>query len=201
MTAGEPFAAGDPQLLFDQIQVIDQLGDRMFDLQTGIHLEKKELPLFVEDEFDRPGIDIAGRSRQIAGQRTHFLPQSRIEGAGGRFLDDLLVAPLDRAFPLPEVDDIAVLVRQIWISICRGLLIYRSTKMRASPKDLRVSCWQSSQRRGHILGPVDGAHTLAATAAGRFQQHRIAHLLRRHQGLFKVDNRFDDDLGPSAYRH
>jgi hypothetical protein len=36
----------------------------------------------------------------------------RVEKGGWRFFDDLLVAPLDGAFPLAEMDDVAVGVRQ-----------------------------------------------------------------------------------------
>ncbi len=56
------------------------------------------------------------------------------------------------------------------------------------------------QGRLHLLGPVDNAHALAAAAGRRFQQHRIADLLGRGQGLFKSDNRLDDDRELSAHR-
>ena len=36
-------AAGDPELLLDQVDAVDQLGDRVFDLQAGVHLQEEEV--------------------------------------------------------------------------------------------------------------------------------------------------------------
>jgi hypothetical protein len=36
-------AGRDPQLLLDQVDAVDQLGDRVLDLQAGVHLQEEEL--------------------------------------------------------------------------------------------------------------------------------------------------------------
>ena len=73
---GQRLARGNAQLQLDQIEPVDQLGDRMLDLQAGIHFQKKKLALFVEDELHRAGIDIAGLSRQLAGKPPHSFAQA-----------------------------------------------------------------------------------------------------------------------------
>jgi hypothetical protein len=40
----ERLAGGDPQLLLDEVQAEDELGDRVLDLQAGVHLQEEELP-------------------------------------------------------------------------------------------------------------------------------------------------------------
>ena len=39
----EPLARRDPQLLLDEVDAVDELGDRVLDLQPGVHLEEEEL--------------------------------------------------------------------------------------------------------------------------------------------------------------
>ena len=52
-------AGGDAQLPFDQIQAGDHFGDRVLDLQAGVHLHEVEGAVLVGDELDRAGADIA----------------------------------------------------------------------------------------------------------------------------------------------
>ena len=40
---GQRLAGGDPQLPLDEVQPGDQLGDRVLDLQPGVHLHEVEL--------------------------------------------------------------------------------------------------------------------------------------------------------------
>ena len=39
----ERLAGGDPQLLLDEVEAVDELGDRVLDLQARVHLEEEEL--------------------------------------------------------------------------------------------------------------------------------------------------------------
>ena len=57
LAAGQRLAGGDPQLPFDQIQAGDQFGDRMFDLQAGVHLHEVEAAVLIQQEFHRAGAD------------------------------------------------------------------------------------------------------------------------------------------------
>ena len=61
-------AGGDAHLQFDQIDAGDHLGDRVFDLQPGVHLHEEELVGAVggDDELDGAGADVVHAARGIA---------------------------------------------------------------------------------------------------------------------------------------
>ena len=84
----------------------------MLDLQAGVHLQEVEALVLAGDELDRAcEIVIHGlgqRDRLLA----HHAPRGLVEKRRRRLLDHLLIAALDRAFALAEIDDIAVLVAQ-----------------------------------------------------------------------------------------
>ena len=51
-------AGGDADLLAHEVDAGDRFGDRMLDLQAGVHFDEIELAVLVE-EFDRAGAAIA----------------------------------------------------------------------------------------------------------------------------------------------
>src|SRR5690606_38934882 len=64
------------------------------------------------DEFDRPGRMVADRFCQRDGLLAHGFARRRVEEGRGRLLDDLLVAALDGAFALAEIEHLAVPVAE-----------------------------------------------------------------------------------------
>ena len=61
----QPLARGDPQLLGDQVDAGDQLGDRVLHLDPGVHLDEEELAAVgVDQELNRAGAAIADRRAQ-----------------------------------------------------------------------------------------------------------------------------------------
>ena len=84
----------------------------MLDLQPRVHLEEVEprrVAVALEQELDRARIAVADRARGRDGRARRCCARSRPVTAGdGRFLDHLLVPPLDRALALEEMDDVAV---------------------------------------------------------------------------------------------
>ena len=92
-----------------QVKAGDQLCHRMLDLKAGVDFEEVERLAF-EQELDRAGTDVADVVRQR--QRPVVQPLTDIVGdaRGGRFLDELLVASLDRALAITEMDHVAVTV-------------------------------------------------------------------------------------------
>ncbi len=104
-------AAGDAQLPFDEIEAGDRLGDRVLDLEPRVDLEEPWLVMVLfENELDGAEIVIADRLAEGDGAGQQFLAHGWREIRCGRFLDQLLVMALDRAVPLPEVDEIAVMI-------------------------------------------------------------------------------------------
>src|SRR2546427_9530196 len=47
----------DADLLLHEVEVRAHLGDRVLDLDAGVHLHEIERPVFVEQELDRAGAD------------------------------------------------------------------------------------------------------------------------------------------------
>ena len=90
----------------------DQLCDRVFDLQSRVHLKEVEVTIPIDDEFDRPGRAVIDSLRQGDCLFTHRLARFVVEKRGRRLFHNLLVAPLDRAFPLVQVEAVAMFVAQ-----------------------------------------------------------------------------------------
>ena len=82
----------------------------MLDLKPGVHFEEVEFSSLIEEKLDGAGADIADGPRGRDCGVAHSLPQfGRDRGRGG-LLDDFLMAALNRAIALAEMDDVAVLV-------------------------------------------------------------------------------------------
>ena len=66
---GQFLSGGDPHLPFDQVDAGDHLGDRVLDLQAGVHLHKEELVRGVvgDEEFHRAGAAVVDAARCVAG--------------------------------------------------------------------------------------------------------------------------------------
>ena len=83
----------------------------MFDLDPGVHFDEIEPPVLVE-ELDGPDPDIA----ELAHGRGHDLADLaallRVEDRGRAFLPNLLVAPLQRAVALAEMNGVAATVAE-----------------------------------------------------------------------------------------
>src|SRR5439155_16666742 len=119
---------------------------------------------------------IANRAGQRDGVRAHRGAGLGVDEVARRFLDDVLVAALDRAFALAEVDDVAVRVAQeLDLDVARLLDVFLE-------KDAVVA----KARPGLVLGAAEAvaqfgigpgnAHALAAAAGSGLDHHRIADL-------------------------
>ena len=191
LVEGQRFTAGDAQLPLHQVEPGDHLGDRVLHLQAGVHLQEVEVLLGVHDELDRARVHVVGGARQVAGGLAHALAQLRAHRGRGRLLDHLLVAPLDGAFALAQVDDVAVAVGQhLDLDVARLLDVALDEHAGVVEGLLRLLA-AGGQGRLHVLGLADDAHALAAAAGGRLEQDRVAHLLGDLQGLGLVPDGLD----------
>src|SRR2546430_17696487 len=84
----------------------------MLDLQPRVHFEKVEALVLADDELDGAGRVVADRLGERDRLLAHFPARGRIDERARSFLHHFLVAALDRAFPLAEMNDVAVLVAQ-----------------------------------------------------------------------------------------
>ena len=105
-------ARGDEHLLADDVDPRDLLGDGVLDLHARVHLEEVVGPVPREQALDRAGRPITDRARRVDGDRADPLAQRVVDGRRRRLLDELLMAPLDRAVPLAEVNHVSVGVRE-----------------------------------------------------------------------------------------
>ena len=102
----------------------------MLHLQSRIHLKEVELPFAVE-ELDGPSAPVVHRSGGLHGSLAHGCPLVGGQKRRRRLLDELLVTPLNRAFPLAQMNHLP-----------RGV-----------PEDLNLDV----ARAGEVLLEVDGA--------------------------------------------
>ncbi|MPL82810.1 hypothetical protein SDC9_28759 [bioreactor metagenome] len=171
-------AIGDVDHLLDQVDAGDQFGDRMFHLQAGVHLEEVEVLVPVDDEFHGAGRGVAHGLRQRDGLLAHRLARRRVEERRGRLFDDLLVAALDRAFALVQIDAVAVLVAEhLDLDVARlgHELLDEDAVVAEARRGLVLRAFKAFA--GFLLVPGD-AHALAAAAGRSLDHHRIADLVR-----------------------
>ena len=101
---------GDAQLLADEIDPRHHLRHGMLDLKPGIQLDEVERPVGAEQELEGAGVPVADRAARALRSGFHRLPRLVVECRRGRFLDQLLVAPLDRALALAEREHAALAI-------------------------------------------------------------------------------------------
>ena len=102
---------GDIQLLLDDIHAGDQLGHRMLHLNPGVHLDKVELPVLVE-EFEGSGPPVTYTSAGLGTNLADGGPLFGSDTRGRSLLHHLLMAPLHGTVPFSQINDIAVAVGQ-----------------------------------------------------------------------------------------
>ena len=113
MCQRELFTACNADHLFDEVDARDHFGHGVLDLQARVHFQEVEGAVLAGHEFDRAGRIVVDRLGQRDSLCAHQAPRVFLVKQGRRrLLDDLLIAALDRAFALAEVNNVAVLVAQ-----------------------------------------------------------------------------------------
>jgi hypothetical protein len=84
----------------------------MFDLKSGIDLEEVEAAFRVQEELDRTRAAVPAFANEGESGIPHRFSQPGIDDRARGFLDDLLVAPLHRAFALAEKDPASFAIAQ-----------------------------------------------------------------------------------------
>ena len=77
----EPLARGDQDLFLHQVAAVHLLGDRVLHLDARVHLDEVIMPFVIDQEFDRAGVLITDRFRQLDRGVAHFLAQARARSA------------------------------------------------------------------------------------------------------------------------
>src|SRR5690606_4305541 len=180
---GQRQARSDADLFAHQIDAGDHFGDRVLDLQAGVHLDEEELAVLPQ-ELDGAGAQVADGGDGLVDRFTDLLaPLGRQGGRGGLF-QHLLVTALQRAVAFAQVDDVAVAVGDdLDLDVARLLEI-------ALHIDGAVA--EGGQGLGlgrlygldQIVGRLGHLHAATAAAGGRLDDQGEADGLGRLDGLF-----------------
>lgn len=99
---------GDAQLEGDEVQAEDGLGDGVFHLESGVHLQEVRAAVGADEEFDGARALVGDRPGGGHGGRVEAGAEVLGEGGGRGLLDDLLVAALEGAVAGAQRPDGAV---------------------------------------------------------------------------------------------
>src|ERR1700733_9097454 len=122
-------ALGDGELLGDDVDAGHGLGDRVLDLDAGVDLEEVEpaaacaCGVGVDEELDRARPPVAEPLAERDRRRAQPFPQAVAEGWRGCLLYELLVAPLHRAVPVAQVDDVLAVAEQLDLDVPPALTV------------------------------------------------------------------------------
>ena len=111
LLVAEGVAMGDAQLLFYDVHAGHHLGGGMLHLYAGVHLYEIKFSVLVQ-KLHGAGAAVAQGAAGVDADLSQLVPGRGGKTRSRRFLDDLLMAALHGAVPLPQMDDIAFLVRQ-----------------------------------------------------------------------------------------
>jgi hypothetical protein len=165
----------DLQLERHKVQAGHELGDRVFDLEPGVHLQEVEGSVLVE-ELDGPGVLVPARSTEPDGGISHCLAYLGREVRCRALLDQLLMAPLARAVPLAEPDDVAEAVAEdLHLDVAGSREIALEVDLVTSETRQRLAL-RAGEGVGGILWNIDDFHAATAAAVGGLYRHRPAHL-------------------------
>jgi len=112
VVVAELLAVGDAEHLPDQVDAADLLGDRVLDLEPGVHLEEADGAVGGDEELAGARADVAGRAQDRLRRGIELLDLRVGQERRGRLLNQLLVPPLQRAVAGRDDDDVAVRVGQ-----------------------------------------------------------------------------------------
>ena len=168
----------------DDVDVGDQLGDGVLHLDTGVHLDEVGVALQVHQELAGTGVAVANVAAQSQSAVEDLLAGCLGDGEGGGILNHLLVAALNGAVTVVQVDHVAVVIGQ-----------HLDLNVLGAPQilfdeDLVVAEGLLGLVDGllelllHVGSLVDDTHAAAAAAVGCLQHNGVANLLGHFQGLF-----------------
>ncbi len=186
----ERFAGGDPELLGDEVERRDHLGDAVLDLQARVHLEEPELAVLVE-ALHGASVEVAARTGDLHRRVSHRGAHRVVEVGRRALLDQLLVAPLGRAVTLAEPDDVAVGVGEhLDLDVARPGEVALHVALGAPEVRLRLA-GRGLERRGRLVGARRDLQPLAPAAVGRLDRDWPAVLVPEGHDLGDVGDGID----------
>ena len=171
---GQGFTTCHADLPSHQVQAGDGFGDRVFDLQAGVHLHKEELAARIQQKLHRARAHITNGLGGAHCRLTHGLALLGAQARCRSFFDDLLVAPLDRAVAFVEVQAVTVLIgKDLNLHVPWLEHVFFHQHPRVAKRRLCFTLGRS-QGLGQLADVLDHLHAFAATARCGLEQHRVA---------------------------
>ena len=156
------------------------LGDRVLDLQSGVHLQEVERPVAVQDELDGARAGVAGRPAGGDGCLGQRGAELAVDGRGRRLLHDLLVAALDGALALEQVDHVAVGVAEdLHLDVARVRDVALQEHGAVAERGGRLVARGLPTAPCELRWVADQPHAAPAAAERRLDQQREADLRGR----------------------
>lgn len=176
-------ALGEAQHPLDEVDAVDLLGDRVFDLEAGVDLQEVRLRARrVVHELHRARRAVADRPAQILGGRGQLLTDVRREPRGGGLLQDLLVAALEGAVAVAEGHHPAPAVAEDLHLDMTGVLHEAFEEDTGGGEGRGGDPLHPLPGVGEFVDGSTGRHADTAATAGRLEHHGIADAVgRRHR--------------------
>ena len=148
----------------------------------------------IHDEFDRACIGVVGHLGNANGGLSHLFAQvleTALDEGGGRFFDDLLIAPLDGAVAFAEVNNVAAIVAQdLELDVMRIFDEFFDVNTGVAERLFRFAAGgMVALDQGDVV--MSATHPATAAAGNGFNHYRIADLFgRRDSFLFIFHHSF-----------
>src|ERR1043166_1100476 len=164
----------DADLRFDDVDAGHHLGDGMFDLKPRVGFHEIEVARRIHEELERARVRVLHRLRGVDDDRAHLAAQLVAQRRGRRFLDELLVTPLNRALAFAEVDNGAVLIAEyLELDVPGRLDVLLDVHVGDAERGFRLAL-RRLERMRQFSGIPDDTHAAASAAGCRFNDDRIA---------------------------
>ena len=179
LRVAERLARRDLDLLAHDVDAGDHLGHAVLHLHARVHLEEEVLAV-LEQPLDRAGGAVADGARGVGADLADSLAQLRVDRGRGGLLDQLLVAALDRAVALEQVDHVVLAVGEhLHLHVARVGQVALDVDGRVGEELLALARRALERLLELVLGLGD-AEALAATPARGLDGHRVADRVRDH---------------------
>ena len=175
---GNPSPAAIRSIGLDDIDAGHHFGDGVLDLKARIDLQEI-VAVGAEDEFDRADPAIVQALAEPHRVGDHSVAQRRGKIGGRGFLDQLLVAPLQRTFALEQMDHIAVAVAgDLDFDMPPALDQFFDDQPGIAEGVFRLA-HRGFDFAGKTVQPGHGTHALAAASGRGLQHHRKPEIAQR----------------------
>src|SRR5208283_148635 len=178
-------AGRNQQLRLDDVDPGHQLGHRMFDLHSRVHLDEVELAVLIE-ELERAGVTVADLTARPGTTLAHGLALLGGQPRRRRLFDHLLMPALHRAVALAQVHHVAIVVGEhLELDMPRPLQKLLHVDLRIAERRERLGLGDADGVQQRCIG-VHHAHAAAAAAARGLDDQRIPDVLRDAEILVRV---------------